>query len=94
MKDADMKLQKALAELKGADAALADSKEWWFLKTAIADGSALVSGNKAGLVGLARQILQLACEGQEGSHLHFDEVTLDQCEMPFIVRLEAAPWSS
>lgn len=52
-----------------------------------------VSGNREGLIYLAMTILELAEQGREGSHRHFDEAGIvDHCDVPLVVSMREAPW--
>jgi hypothetical protein len=50
----------------------------------------LVVGNREGLKHLASAILDVASKDFDGAHSHFDEHTLDRCDIPLIIRLKLA----
>jgi len=52
-----------------------------------------VRGNVAGLVHLARKILEVAKKGVEGAHYHLDDAELvDRCDLPVVISLKKAEW--
>ena len=53
-----------------------------------ANNEIVVAGNREGLRHLASTILDIASKDFDGAHSHFDEHTLDRCDIPLIVRLK------
>jgi len=52
-----------------------------------------IVGNTAGLIHIARQILEVANRQVEGSHHHFDANGIaDECDIPVVVTLRQAEW--
>lgn len=57
-----------------------------------ADG-VTVSGNREGLIYLARLILEVANKGFAGAHQHFDAASdLDHCDVPLVIAFKPADW--
>ena len=53
-----------------------------------------ISGNREGLVHFAWRVLEVAQKGFPGAHEHFDEIGLDFCEVPLVVRFQLADWDT
>lgn len=54
-----------------------------------------INGNRAGLVHLAKNILDVAVKNFDGAHHHFDSVGLvDPCDMEVVVCLKKADWGA
>jgi hypothetical protein len=79
------------------DSVDADAKTDQFLevrKQPPGDGVS-INGNRAGLVHLARLVLEVAARGFSGAHQHFDEAgELDSCEVPLAITLKFAEWDA
>ena len=56
-------------------------------------GEMSIVANREGLVYLASLLMSLAAEPSSEQHYHFDsETVLSECELPFTIGYEAAPW--
>ena len=49
-------------------------------------------GNREGLIHLGLLCLDLARRKSEGSHYHFDEVSISSAEVPVVVAYKSASW--
>lgn len=84
-------MQNILEELRKLDAqALKGDVSSHFIEVASAHGETVISGNQAGLVHLALQILMVAEKGQEGGHYHLDEASMaDRAEVGVVFALKS-----
>jgi hypothetical protein len=63
--------------------------------TVAGSDSFILSANREGLIYFASILLSLASEASDQQHYHYDANTvLSKCDMPLILKYEAAPWES
>lgn len=95
------KKQKALVEVASEQLSQADAESvrngvsYHHLRfDSSREGEAVLSGNREGLIHLAKELLDLALRGKEGSHVHYDESGNLSTESvgALVVMLEDAEW--
>jgi hypothetical protein len=96
-KDKNMNLSTIIDALEKIDAASVDngvSRHFLeVVKTGAKREEITIRGNREGLIYLALKCLDLALRKNEGSHHHFDEVSmLDTAEAPLVIAYKSAAW--
>jgi hypothetical protein len=97
MKPAPEGIREVVEQLDRIDAGFnVDGESTHFLSVEEAAGPLLaIRGNREGLIHLAKQILQIATAGVEGSHYHLDQAGMaDRCDMKVAFVLARAEWDS
>lgn len=89
-----MDISEIIAELEKLDEiSVKDGISHHFLEVMKTDREVTIHGNTQGLIYLALTCLALAEKKTEGSHQHFDEISmLDRSDIPVVIAYKSADW--
>lgn len=65
-----------------------------FLKLRNINDEIVIDANEEGLIFLAQQLVALALDGKDGSHIHLDESSMmDECDKALVIVKKTNAWS-
>ncbi len=94
--DEKEKIRSLMADLVSLDESfIRDGESLHFIELLKGESGSEVQiyGNTAGLIHIARKVIEVASKGSNGAHHHFDESGLvDRCDIPVVVTFKDAEW--